>query len=214
MKINPSLKEYIESNIFPEYQKNDAGHNLSHIQYVINRSLNFAKELENINYDMVYTVASYHDIGHHINPKKHEIISADLLFQDEVLKNFFSDEQLLIMKEAVADHRASSNSDPRNIYGKIVSSADRNTSVDVSLQRTYQYRLKNSPSLPLDLIISEARSHLLSKFGENGYARTKMYFHDLEYLRYLEDITNLCQYEKAFTKRFLEVNHIEPLENQ
>lgn len=208
MKINPSLKEYIESNIFPEYQKNDAGHNLSHIQYVINRSLNFAKELENINYDMVYTVASYHDIGHHINPKKHEMISADILFQDEALKDFFSKEQLLIMKEAVADHRASSNSDPRNIYGKIVSSADRNTSVDVSLQRTYQYRLKNSPSLPLDLIIPEARNHLLNKFGENGYARTKMYFQDLEYLRYLEDITNLCQDEKAFTKRFLEVNHI------
>lgn len=83
MKINPSLKKYIESNIFPEYQKNDAGHNLSHIQYVITRSLNFTKELENINYDMVYTVASYHDIGHHINPKKHEIISADILFQDE-----------------------------------------------------------------------------------------------------------------------------------
>ena len=42
MNINKELKEYIENNIFSEYEKNDKGHNLEHIKYVINRSIKFA----------------------------------------------------------------------------------------------------------------------------------------------------------------------------
>lgn len=68
--INKELKEYIENNIFPEYNKNDEGHNLDHIKYVIERSLKFAKIVQDINVDMVYTIAVYHDLGHHIDKKK------------------------------------------------------------------------------------------------------------------------------------------------
>ena len=67
--INKELKEYIENNIFPEYNKNDEGHNLDHIKYVIERSLKFAKIVQDINVDMVYTIAVYHDLGHHIDKK-------------------------------------------------------------------------------------------------------------------------------------------------
>ena len=92
MYIDEDLKKYIEENIFPSYVKNDLGHNIEHIQYVINRSFKFANTIPNINYDMVYTIASYHDIGHHINSKKHEIISGEIMFKDTNLKNFFSDD--------------------------------------------------------------------------------------------------------------------------
>ena len=51
--INKELKEYIENNIFPEYNKNDEGHNLDHIKYIIERSLKFAKTVQDINVDMV-----------------------------------------------------------------------------------------------------------------------------------------------------------------
>ena len=208
MEINKELQKYIEENIFPVYSKNDLGHNLSHIKYVIKRSLNFARQLDEINLDMVYTIASYHDIGHHINPKEHEIVSAKILYNDENLKNFFNEDEILIMKEAVEDHRASSKTEPRSIYGKIVSSADRNTSVDSSLKRTYQYRLKNRNNLSLECIIDDSRNHLLNKFGPNGYAREKMFFIDDEYDNYLRDITFLCENKEDFTKRFLEVNEI------
>lgn len=53
------------------------GHNLEHIQYVIDRSLKFANTVEDINFDMVYTIAAYHDIGHYIDAKNHEKVSAD-----------------------------------------------------------------------------------------------------------------------------------------
>ena len=130
MVINKKLKKYLEENIFPSYKKNDLGHNLDHILYVINRSLKFAKEVDNINYDMVYTVAAYHDIGHYIDAKNHEKISAEMLLADEELKNFFTDEEIKIMSDAVYDHRASLESEPRSIYGKIVSSADRNNTIE------------------------------------------------------------------------------------
>ena len=60
--INKELKEYIENNIFPEYNKNDEGHNLDHIKYMIERSLKFAKTIQDINVDMLYAIATYHDL--------------------------------------------------------------------------------------------------------------------------------------------------------
>ncbi len=73
---------------------------------------------------MVYTVAAYHDLGHHIDGKNHEKVSAEMLLADENLREFFSEEEIRIMTEAVYDHRASMEGEPRSIYGKIVSSAD------------------------------------------------------------------------------------------
>ena len=59
---------------------NDKGHGLEHTEYVINRSLNFANRIDNINYEMVYVIAAYHDVAHHIDAKNHEILSAQMLY--------------------------------------------------------------------------------------------------------------------------------------
>lgn len=142
MKVNPELKKYIEENIFPEYQKNEIGHGIEHIQYVINRSMKFAQTVPDINFNMVFVIAAYHDIGHHIDSKKHEMISAQMMMQDEKLREFFSEKELQTIKEAIEDHRASANHEPRSIYGKIVSTADRNNTVNACLKRTYTYREK------------------------------------------------------------------------
>lgn len=136
MNIDNKLKEYIEKYIFPEYSKNEQAHNIEHIKYVINRSFKFADTVPNINYNIVYTIAAYHDIGHHIDSKKHELISGKIMSRDENLKKFFSYEELKIIKEAIEDHRASSNHEPRSIYGKIVSTADRNNTVEACLRRS------------------------------------------------------------------------------
>ena len=113
MEINKELQEYIEKNILPEYNKNEKGHNIDHIKYVINRSIELVKEnnLE-VNINMVYTIAAYHDIGHHINPETHEIESAKIMIKDENLKKFFNEEELITIKEAIEDHRASAKKDP------------------------------------------------------------------------------------------------------
>ena len=198
MKINNKLKEYIEDNIFPEYSKNDQGHDLEHIKYVINRSIKFADTIPDINYDIVYTVASYHDIGHHINPKLHEIISAEIMYKDDNLKEYFSDEERLIIKEAIEDHRASSDHEPRSIYGKIVSTADRNNTVEACLRRSYTYGKRLEPTATDEELFERAHKHLNLKFGEDGYA--KFFFKDDEYEKFLHDIRELLADKSNFIK--------------
>lgn len=209
MKINQELRKYIENTIFPSYKKNDSGHNLEHIKYVIDRSLKFASNQDNINYDMVYVIAAYHDIGHYIDAKNHEKVSANMLLLDKNLRKFFTLEEIKTMSEAVYDHRASLEEKPRSIYGKIVSSADRNTLVEVFLKRTYAYRIEHNPNDTLDEIIKEAREHIINKFGEKGYATKKMYFEDLDYKKFLEEIKVLVEDEIEFKRKFMEVNKLK-----
>lgn len=207
--IREELKNYIENEIFKSYEKNDDAHKLDHIMYVIDRSFMFASRVPDINMEMVYVIAAYHDIGHYIDAENHEKVSGKMLLEDKNLRKFFSEEEIKMMSEAVSDHRASSKNEPRSIYGKIVSSADRNVLIEVPLKRTYSYRKKHSPNLSLDEIIEESRLHLLDKFGKNGYATTKMYFEDEDYKKFLEDITELVSNKEEFKRRFLEVNGLE-----
>lgn len=207
--INNELKKYIEENVFPSYKKNDLGHNLDHIKYVIERSLKFAKEVEEIDYNMVYTVAAYHDIGHCIDAKNHEKVSSEILLRDEELKKFFTDEQMHAMADAVYDHRASMEGEPRNIYGKIVSSADRNTLLEVPLRRTYAYRIEHHSKDTLDQIIEESRQHLINKFGKEGYAKEKMFFEDLDYKKFLEDIAALTEDRNRFKEAYIRINRLD-----
>lgn len=207
--IREELRKYIEKNIFTSYEKNEDGHKLDHIMYVIDRSFMFASRVPDINLEMVYVIAAYHDFGHYIDAENHEKVSGEMLLKDKNLKKFFSDEEIKVMSEAVCDHRASSKSEPRSIYGKIVSSADRNVLIEIPLKRTYSYRRTHSPNSTLDEIIEESRQHLLDKFGKKGYATTKMYFEDEDYKKFLEDITVLASNKEEFKRRFLEVNGLE-----
>lgn len=210
MNINKELQEYIESNIFPVYEKNDQGHNLEHINYVINRSIRFADTIPDINYNIVYTVAAYHDIGHHINSKIHEIVSAEIMYNDNKLKEFFNDEEREIIKQAIEDHRASSNHEPRSIYGKIVSTADRNNTVEACLRRAYCYNKKLHPEYDDKQIFEDCHYHLNDKFGENGYA--KFFFKDEEYEKFLTDIRALLLDKDKFIET--QKNYINDLKEK
>ena len=88
-KLNEKLISYIENNIFPIYDKNEKAHDINHILTVINHAFSISKNYD-VNKDMIFTIAAYHDIGHHIDKEKHEIISADIMIKDEKLKEFFT----------------------------------------------------------------------------------------------------------------------------
>lgn len=107
--VNESLKQYIMENIFPLYQQNDLGHNLVHIKEVIRRCfvLNQSFKL-NLDENMIFAIAVYHDLGKHIDhANHHHLIAGRLFFEDEKMKNFFNDEQRKIIREAIEDHRSS-----------------------------------------------------------------------------------------------------------
>ncbi len=197
MKINKELKKYIEENIFPEYNKNEKGHAIDHIEYVIDRSFELVKENKlDVNPDMVYTIAAYHDIGHHIDSKRHEEISAEIMSKDKNLTKFFNKEELKTIEEAIADHRASSDREPRSIYGKIVSSADRNIAIEDCYSRTYSYGKKLNPTATDEELYERAYDVLVKKFGEGGYA--KFFFKDKKYEKFLKDLRKLLSDKEKY----------------
>jgi len=198
-QIKEKIKQYLEKYIFPEYEKNEKGHGINHIYDVIRRSYDIIEQNDlKVDYNMVYVIAAYHDIGHHIDAKNHEKISAEIMSKDEKLKEFFSELELNIIKEAIEDHRASSKVEPRSIYGKIVSSADRNNTVEQCLERTYSYGKKHNPNATDRELYEDSFNKLTKKFGINGYA--KYYFKDIEYEKFLEDIRELLQDKERFYK--------------
>ena len=178
-ELNEKLVEYIEKKIFPLYDRNEFAHGINHIKTVIRRSLELADGYD-VDFNIVYTVAAYHDLGHFIDRKRHEIISAEMFMKDENIKRWFADEQRMVIKDAIEDHRASCNHVPRTIYGKIVSTADRTiVDMDNTIKRSYTYGKKNYIGLSEEEQFERVYEHLVEKYGENGYA--KVYLEDKEF---------------------------------
>lgn len=128
--VNPELKRYIESKVFPEYSKNDQGHGIVHIREVIRRSFALKSTLKlDLDDNMIYTIAACHDLGKYEEVKggeKHAKIAGRKFISDSNMSEFFSDEQRDTIKEAIEDHSSSLEDMPRSKYGELVSSADRN----------------------------------------------------------------------------------------
>ena len=204
--MNHELELYIKTNILPLYEKNDEGHSIRHIEYVIRRSQLFAEQFESIDPDMVYTVAAFHDVAHHIDKKNHEKLSADIFYADEKMKTFFTSEQRVIIKEAIEDHRASLDTTPRSDYGKIISSADRSTDAEEFLRRTHAYTLRYFPESTPQEILDRAFEHTLEKYGTNGYA--KHYVVDAEYTAFREYINTLLRDRNVFDAKYKEINNL------
>ena len=204
--IASNLKLYIEENIFPQYLQNEIGHGLEHIQYVINRCMKFAEQFDNIDFNILYTIAAFHDIGHHIDKNKHEIVSAQIFYENLDMKCFFTEEQRILIKEGIEDHRASSDLIPRSDYGKIISSADRSTDVSEFLKRTHAYTLKHQPDCTFEDMIERAYNHTKEKYGDSGYA--KSYVVDEEYNQFKNKILELLNDKENFREYYIKVNSL------
>lgn len=141
--MNEKLLNYIKNNIFPEYERYYS-HGMIHISNVIKNTLEIGKGY-NLDEDMCYTIAAYHDLGLKVDRRNHEIESGKIFIKDEELKKYFSNEQLIIMKEAIEDHRGSRKEPPRNIYGKVLSDSDRDFDIELLAKRQLATSIKNFP---------------------------------------------------------------------
>lgn len=201
-QINEQLKKYIDENVLPQYDLNNiGGHGIQHIQTVIARSFELAEEFElDVNPDMVYTIAAFHDIGYKINADEHEEVSSQMFKNDAEIIKFFTQEQIDIIAEAIVDHRASLEYEARSIYGKLVSSADREISVENMLERSilFQAHKHKSENPTVRQVIDYSYKKLFSKYGKEGYA--KMYFPDKKYLDYLSKMQEILEDKEKFTQ--------------
>lgn len=206
MKINDDLKKYIEKSVLPLYDTNIAGHGREHIEFVIERSFELAREFDlDVDLNMVYVIAVFHDIGYKEDPDNHEEVSSRIFKEDEVMPKYFTAEQIDIMADAIVDHRASLEYEARSVYGKLVSSADREISVHNMLKRSILFQAaKHKDENPsLEQVIDYSYKKLSSKYGKGGYA--KMYFPDEKYKNYLSTIQDILSDKEKFAKSELDV---------
>lgn len=169
--VNPELKAFIEAEIIPEYKNFGRSHNVEHVRRVISNSLELAKFLGDgkIDEDMAYAIAAYHDLGMSGPREIHHITSGKILMEDSRLRKWFSPEQIQVMKEAVEDHRASSDHAPRSVYGRIVAEADRDLEPDVVFTRAIEYGLEHYPELGKEAQWRRFAKHMDEKYSSNGY---------------------------------------------
>ena len=198
-QISAKVRKYIETRILPQYEKL-SGHAGGHIEQVIDRSLEFAKQAPGVNLDMVYIIAAYHDLGRLIDNETHNIESAKMMRANKFLLENFTAEEVETMAEAVEDHRASLGHEPRSIYGKIVSSADRNPTVESMLERAYDYNKLLHPDYSEDEIIEGVRVHIREKYSPDGYAAKTMYFKDPSFEKMLVKVEEITRTPESFAK--------------
>lgn len=168
--LTAELIYLIEEEIMPRYENFDKAHDRKHAFTVMSHSLQLTKFYD-VDIAMVYTIAAYHDLGLSEGRATHHTASARIVREDERLRQFFTQEQIDTIADAVEDHRASNTREPRTIYGKIIAEADRIIDADTIMTRTVQYGLSHYPTLTKEEHIERAVTHIHEKYGREGYLK-------------------------------------------
>ena len=153
-----------------------------------------------LNPDMVYAIAAYHDIGICEGRESHHLVSGRMLEADMALCRWFSPEQIHVMREAVEDHRSSNKSWPRSIYGRIVSEADKVIDFDTVFSRAILYARASCPEMTDEEIFRKSYGHLLDKYGDGGYMRLQ--FSDSPNAVRLADLREKLRDEELMRREF------------
>ena len=168
--MNKSFVEYIEERIIPMYDGFDAGHGREHVRAVIEESVRLCGFYP-VDVNMVYAAAAYHDTGLVVDRKTHHLESGRIIREDRELKRWFTDEQIEVIAQAVEDHRASSDHEPRTVYGKIIAEADRQIIPESIILRTVQYGLDHYPELDKEGHWARTCEHMAEKYDVGGYLK-------------------------------------------
>lgn len=168
--MNNSLVEYIERSIIPMYDGFDAGHGREHVGAVVREALRLAGFYD-VDENMVYAAAAYHDTGLCVDRKTHHLESGRIIREDRELRRWFSADQIEVIAQAAEDHRASSDHEPRTVYGKIIAEADRQIIPESIILRTVQYGFEHYPELDKEGHWKRTCEHMAQKYDVGGYLK-------------------------------------------
>ena len=197
--VNSSLITYVEQDILPRYDHFDTAHRRNHAEEVITRSLALAEHYE-VDINMVYAIAAYHDTGLSEGRDTHHLVSGRIIREDAKLREWFTEDKIETMAQAAEDHRASSGHEPRSIYGKIVAEADRLISPEKVIRRTIQYTQDHFPEYDKEQQYQRFREHLLKKYSDTGYL--KLWLPESDNAPRLEKLRQIIRDENALREAF------------
>ena len=101
---------------------------------------------------------------------------------------------------------------PRSMYGKLASSADRNTRIEIVFIRSFFVGQSRTPDMNVEDFLDFTFKRLSKRYGEEH--PENMFFEDETYRIFLKDMRTLLQNEVEFKNRYCEVNHIKSRNNK
>ena len=197
--INPNLIEYVEQRIIPRYAAFDSAHREDHARAVIERALELSAHYD-VDINIVYAAAACHDLGLAVDRKTHHLESGRIIRSDATLAGILGPEGLEAAACAAEDHRASSETAPRSIYGRIVAEADRLIEPLTIIRRTVQYGLDHYPDLDKEGHWQRTLEHLKEKYGDGGYL--KLWIPQSSNAARLEELRKIIRDEERLKRIF------------
>lgn len=194
------IERFLEETIVPRYDGFDAGHRRDHVHTVMAQAMQMAQYYPEADKCMLLTAAACHDLRLAFGREEHHIHSARIIRSDERLKRWFSQDEIEIIADAAEDHRASSDHEPRTIYGRIVSEADRMIDGDIIVRRALQYGLAHEPQLDREGQYARLMEHMREKYALGGYLR--LWIPESDNARNLEAFRRLLADTTAFRQMF------------
>ncbi len=200
MRDFEEIRVFVEREIVPRYDGFDAGHGRDHVQTVISQALSLAQYYPEVDKCMLLVAAAYHDLGLAFGRELHHIHSARIVREDERLQQWFSEDEINTIADAAEDHRASSDHEPRTIYGRIVAEADRIIDGETIVRRALQYGLKHEPDLDREGQYRRLMEHMREKYDYGGYLQ--LWIPESDNAKQLEAFRQTLANEVAFRRLF------------
>jgi len=194
------IREFVEREIVPRYDGFDAGHGRDHVLTVISQALQLSEFYPEADKCLLLVAAAYHDLGLVNGREHHHTDSARIVREDMRLRQWFTEEEINIIADAAEDHRASSDHEPRTIYGRIVAEADRIIDGETIVRRALQYGMKHEPGLDREGQYRRLMEHMREKYDYGGYL--KLWIPESDNARNLEAFRQTLADEKAFRHMF------------
>lgn len=194
------IMAFVEQEIIPRYKNFDRGHSTDHARTVISQALQLARFYPEVDTCLLLVAAAYHDLGLINGREHHHTDSARIVRDDERLRQWFTEEEINTIADAAEDHRASSDHEPRTIYGRIVAEADRIIDSETIVRRALQYGLKHEPGLDREGQYARLMEHMREKYDYGGYL--KLWIPQGDNARRLEEFRQTLHDETAFRQLF------------
>lgn len=175
-EIRKGIIEYVYGNVVPQYAAFDPAHREDHAIAVTDSSMDLYRRApeevrREVDPEILFVAAACHDLGRINGKANHHIDSGRIIRADSRLREWFDEDQVELIAQAAEDHRASKESEPRSIYGKMVAEADRLIDPETIIRRTLQYGLSTYPEMSPEEQIDRAVEHLNNKYGPSGYLK-------------------------------------------
>ena len=137
--------ENIKKVVKCKLKKNDPAHDFEHVMRVYRNAERICKS-ENGNKKLILSAVLLHDIVKIKNRKDSALKSAKL--SEKILKeNYFLDDEIIIISDAIKEHSFSKGKIPSTLEGKILQDADRLDAIGaIGLARVFSFSGSNNRS--------------------------------------------------------------------